>query len=98
MISSGSKIRFQSSFISKGFPNCIALLQASEKTPSVSLKITAPSTFNLNGVSIAIDNGRLLGEDITFAIGGKEYKGKVSVDARDGYDLFWESTLNKIKK
>ena len=33
-ISCGSKTRFQSSRISTGLPNSIALLQASEKTPS----------------------------------------------------------------
>ena len=44
-ISAGSNTRFQSSFISTGLPNSMALLQASENTPGVSSKITAPSTF-----------------------------------------------------
>lgn len=50
-------------------------------------------TFNLNGVSTAVENGRLLGEQITFTLGGKEYKGKVSGDAISGSD--WNATRVK---
>ena len=39
-ISCGSKMRFQSSRISTGLPNSIALLQASENAPSRSPKMT----------------------------------------------------------
>jgi len=37
-------------------------------------------SFKLDGVSTAVENGRLLGEQISFTIGGKEYSGKVSAD------------------
>ncbi len=50
-------------------------------------------TFNLNGVSTAVENGRLLGEQITFTLGGKEYKGKVSGDAISGSG--WNATRVK---
>ena len=50
-------------------------------------------TFNLNGVSTPVENGRLLGEQITFTIGGKEYKGKVSVEAMSGSG--WNATRLK---
>jgi SAM-dependent methyltransferase len=47
-------------------------------------------TFTLNGVSTAVENGRLLGEDIVFGIGGKEYTGKVNADAMVGAG--WNAT------
>ena len=50
-------------------------------------------TFNLNGVSTAVENGRLLGEQITFTLGGKEFKGKVSGDAISGSG--WNATRVK---
>lgn len=50
-------------------------------------------TFNLNGVSTAVEGGRLLGEQISFTIGGKEYKGKVSGDAMVGGG--WNATRLK---
>ena len=45
-------------------------------------------TFNLSGVSTAVEGGRLLGEQITFTLGGKEYKRQVSADgmAGDGWN------------
>jgi len=50
-------------------------------------------TFNLNGVTTAVEGGRLLGEQITFTIGGKEYKGQVSGDAMAGAG--WNATRVK---
>ena len=47
-------------------------------------------TLNVNGVSTPVENGRLLGEQITFTIGGKEYKGKVSGNAMSGSG--WNAT------
>jgi SAM-dependent methyltransferase len=41
-------------------------------------------TFNLNGNSTAVEGGRLFGEQITFTIGGKEFKGKVNADTMSG--------------
>ena len=49
--------------------------------------------FNLNGVSTAVEGGRLLGEQITFTLGGKEYKGKVNGDAMAGAG--WNATRIK---
>ncbi len=50
-------------------------------------------TFNLNGVSTAVEGGRLLGEQITFTLGGKEFKGRVSGDAMAGSG--WNATRLK---
>ncbi len=47
-------------------------------------------TFNLNGVSTAVENGRLLGEEISFTIGGTAYAGRVSADAMVGSG--WNAT------
>jgi SAM-dependent methyltransferase len=41
-------------------------------------------TFAAGGVITAIEKGKLLGEQITFIMGGKEYRGKVSADAMTG--------------
>ena len=49
--------------------------------------------FTLNGVSTPVDSGRLLGEQITFTIGGKEYQGKASGDAMSGSG--WNATRLK---
>ena len=50
-------------------------------------------TLHLNGVSTTVENGRLLGEQITFTLGGKEFKGKVSGDAMAGSG--WNATRLK---
>ncbi|MEQ1773237.1 MAG: class I SAM-dependent methyltransferase [Burkholderiales bacterium] len=50
-------------------------------------------TFNVNGVITAVENGRLLGEQISFTIGGKEYKGKVGADVMAGAD--WKAARIK---
>jgi SAM-dependent methyltransferase len=47
-------------------------------------------TYTVDGVATAIEKGRLLGEQITFTIGGNEYKGKVSADAMVGAG--WNAT------
>ena len=47
-------------------------------------------TFTADGVSIAIGNGRLLGDQITFTIGATEYAGLVSADAMAGSG--WNAT------
>ena len=47
-------------------------------------------TFTLNGNSTEVENGRLLGDEITFTIGGKTYAGKVRADAMDGQG--WNAT------
>jgi SAM-dependent methyltransferase len=41
-------------------------------------------TLTADGVIMAIEKGRLLGEQITFTVSGKEYRGKVSADAMSG--------------
>jgi SAM-dependent methyltransferase len=41
-------------------------------------------TFNLNGTSSTVEGGRLLGEEITFTIGGKVFTGKVTADVMAG--------------
>ena len=50
-------------------------------------------SFTVDGVSTAIDSGRLLGEEITFTVSGKEYKGKVSADAMVGAG--WNATRTR---
>ena len=50
-------------------------------------------TLHLNGVRTTVENGRLLGEQITFTLGGKEFKGKVSGDAMAGSG--WNATRLK---
>lgn len=50
-------------------------------------------TLNLNGASTPVEKGRLLGDQITFTIGGKDYKGKVSGDAMVGSG--WNATRIK---
>jgi SAM-dependent methyltransferase len=47
-------------------------------------------TFMLNGASIPVENARLLGEQITFTISGKEYKGKASANTMAGSG--WNAT------
>ena len=47
-------------------------------------------TFTADGVSIAIGNGRLLGDQITFTIGATEYAGLVNADAMAGSG--WNAT------
>ena len=50
-------------------------------------------TFTADGVSIAIGNGRLLGDQITFTIGATEYAGLVSADAMAGSG--WNATRSR---
>jgi len=50
-------------------------------------------TFNLNGVSTALDSGRLLGDQIAFVVGGKEFKGRVGTDTMAGSG--WNATRLK---
>ena len=49
--------------------------------------------FRLNGMTTELESGRLLGEQITFTIGGKEYKGRASADAMVGDG--WNATRVK---
>ena len=50
-------------------------------------------TFTADGLSIAIGNGRLLGDQITFTIGATEYAGLVSADAMAGSG--WNATRSR---
>ena len=47
-------------------------------------------TYTVDGVSATVEKGRLLGEQITFTVGGTEYNGKVSADAMVGAG--WNAT------
>ncbi len=47
-------------------------------------------TYTVNGMSTPVEKGRLLGEQITFNIGGTEYKGIVNTDAMAGAG--WNAT------
>ena len=47
-------------------------------------------TYTVDGVSATVEKGRLLGEQITFTVGGTEYNGKVSEDAMVGAG--WNAT------
>jgi len=47
-------------------------------------------TFTANGASTAIEGGRLLGDQITFTVGGTTYTGRVSADAMAGSG--WNAT------
>ena len=47
-------------------------------------------TFTVGGVATAIEGGRLLGDQITFTVGGTKYTGRVSADAMTGSG--WNAT------
>jgi SAM-dependent methyltransferase len=47
-------------------------------------------TFTVGGVGTAIEGGRLLGDQITFTVGGTKYTGRVSADTMTGSG--WNAT------
>ena len=57
-------------------------------------------TYEQNGISLQVEDGRLRGDEITFTVNKVEYRGRVSGDAIEGVakgreTRAWRATLLK---